>query len=207
MDDDLQHPEHTGQELAVGDVTLYYEVHGAASGIPLFVVNGGPGLDHSYVEVAAVWQELAARRPVVFYDQRGNGRSSHLAEGQPCGLADQLTDLDALQQHLSFEQVDLLGHSFGGNLAMAYTARYPRHVHKLILVGRVRPNWATRCSSSSTSFPKRWRARMPWRLPSNWETRKPSWQTIGSILPCASTRRRSAMRTCRWQIRLSSAPR
>jgi hypothetical protein len=54
MLDDLQHPEHTGHELAVGDVTLYYEVHGVASGMPLLVVNGGPGLDHSYLEVSAV---------------------------------------------------------------------------------------------------------------------------------------------------------
>ena len=139
MDDDLQHPEHTGQELTVGDVTLYYEVHGIASGMPLFVLNGGPAYDHSYLEVSAVWSELARRRPVVFYDQRGNGRSSRLTEGQPCRLAEQLTDLDALQQHLGFEQIDLLGHSFGGNLAMAYTARYPQQVHKLILVGSGAP--------------------------------------------------------------------
>ena len=59
MDEGLQHPEHTGQELAVGDVTLYYEVHGVSSGMPLFALNGGPGLDHSYLEVSAVWQELA----------------------------------------------------------------------------------------------------------------------------------------------------
>jgi proline iminopeptidase len=139
MDDDLQHPEHTGQELTVGDVKLYYEVHGLSSGMPLLVVNGGPGLDHSYLEISAVWSELARRRPVVFYDQRGNGRSSRLAEGQPCGLAEQLTDLDALRQHLGFEQIDLLGHSWGGNLAMAYTARYPQQVHKLILVGSGAP--------------------------------------------------------------------
>jgi proline iminopeptidase len=139
MKDDLQHPEHTGEELAVGDVTLYYEVHGVSSGVPLFVVNGGPGFDHSYLEVSAVWSELARRRPVIFYDQRGNGRSSRLTEGQPCGLAEQLTDLDALRQHLGFEQVDLLGHSFGGYLAMAYTARYPQQVRKLILVGSGAP--------------------------------------------------------------------
>ena len=82
MMDDLQHPEHTGHELAVGDVTLYYGIYGVASGIPLFVLNGGPGFDHTYLEVSAVWQELAKRRPVVFYDQRGNGRSSHLTRGQ-----------------------------------------------------------------------------------------------------------------------------
>jgi len=139
MTNDVQHTDHAGQELPLGDVTLYYEVHGIASGIPLFVVNGGPGLDHSYLEVAAIWRELETRRQVIFYDQRGTGRSSRLAAGQSCGLADQLTDLHALRQHLGFEQVDLLGHSFGGLLAMAYSARYPQHVHKLILVGSVAP--------------------------------------------------------------------
>ena len=154
MLDDLQHPEHTGHELAVGDVTLYYEVHGVSSGVSLVAINGGPGSDHSYLEVSAVWQELAKRRPVVFYDQRGNGRSSRLAEGQSCGLGDQLTDLDAPQQHLGFEQVDLLGHSFGGYLAMAYTARYPQHVRKLILVGSNAPKLDDQVSLFKHVYPE-----------------------------------------------------
>jgi hypothetical protein len=57
---------------------------------------------------------LAKGRKVVFYDQRGNGRSSELKDGQPCGLAEQIDDLDALRAHLGFEKIDLLGHSWGG---------------------------------------------------------------------------------------------
>ena len=131
--------DHTGQILALEGITLYYEVHGVSSGIPLFVLHGGPGFDHSYLEVSAIWQELGTYRPVIFYDQRGNGRSSRLTDGHSCTLDDQLSDLHALQEHLGFAHIDLLGHSWGGFLAMAYAAHYPQHVRKLILVESTAP--------------------------------------------------------------------
>jgi pimeloyl-ACP methyl ester carboxylesterase len=66
---------------------LYYEVIGSSKEIPLVLVNGGPGLDHLYLHTSSAWDALAQNRRVVFYDQRGNGRSSPLKEGQPCTLA------------------------------------------------------------------------------------------------------------------------
>lgn len=121
------------------DSTIYYELSGASSGVPLILINGGPGSEHSYLKISAVWEELAASRPIVFYDQRGTGKSSPVKDGDPCTLANQLADLEALRAHLAFEQFDLLGHSWGGYLGMAYTARQPARVRKLILVDSSAP--------------------------------------------------------------------
>jgi proline iminopeptidase len=128
-----------GATFETGGVTIWYEVRGNGSGIPLIVANGGPGFDHSYLLCGDVWDTLSKDRRVVFYDQRGNGRSSELKDGQPCGLAEQIDDLEALRAHLGFETIDLLGHSWGGYLVMAYAARYPARIAHLMIVDSAAP--------------------------------------------------------------------
>jgi len=83
-----------------------------------------------------IWKKLSKEQPVIFYDQRGTGQST--IKGT-CTLEDQMNDLDALRNHLGYEQIILLGHSWGGFLGMAYTARYPAHVKQLILVDSAAP--------------------------------------------------------------------
>lgn len=123
-----------GQRFEHEGLTLYYEVLGPGPGTPLVVLNGGPGVDHTYLHCSDVWGRLALHRPVLFYDPRGTGRSSRLTAGQSCTFPDQFQDLAALLGHLAWTQVDLLGHSFGGNVAMAFVARYPDRARRLILV-------------------------------------------------------------------------
>jgi proline iminopeptidase len=121
---------------------LYYEVIGAGNATPLVLVNGGPGFDHTYLHTSPAWETLAKNRRVVFYDQRGNGRSAALKPGQSCTLADQIDDLEALRAHLGFEKIELLGGSWGGYLAMAYSARHPDHIAHLILVDSAAPKFS-----------------------------------------------------------------
>src|SRR5215470_4011118 len=128
-----------GSTFQTGGVTIWYEVRGSGPGTPLIVANGGPGFDHNYLLCGDVWDTLAKGRKVVFYDQRGNGRSSELKEGQACGLAEQVDDLDALRAHLGFEKFDLLGHSWGGYLVMAYAARHPERIAHLMIVDSAAP--------------------------------------------------------------------
>ena len=128
-----------GQTFETGGVTIYYEVIGGGSATPLLVVNGGPGFDHTYVHCSNAWDLLARNRRVVFYDQRGNGRSGALKEGQSCLLADQIDDLDAVRARLGAEKVDILGHSWGGYLAMAYAARHAEHVAHLVIADSAAP--------------------------------------------------------------------
>ena len=135
-------PSGPGHTFTAGGATIWYEVRGSASGRPLVVVNGGPGFDHTYVLCSDAWDVLAARRRVVFYDQRGNGRSGALRKGQSCTLADQIADLEALRQQLHVTSFDLLGHSWGGYLVMAYAARHPERVAHLVILDSAAPKWS-----------------------------------------------------------------
>jgi proline iminopeptidase len=146
-------PAESGKTFQAGGVTLYFEPLGPSTGTPLVVVNGGPGFDHSYLHVSDVWGELAKKRPVILYDQRGTGRST--AGDKPGKLADQIEDLDALRQHLGAETVDLLGHSWGGYLVMAYTARHPDRVRRLLIVDSAAPRWSDTVTLFKDVFPDR----------------------------------------------------
>lgn len=135
-------PSGPGTTFTAGGVTIWYEVRHATAKTPLILINGGPGFDHVYLLSSDVWDKIAAHRPVVFYDQRGTGRSGDLKPGQSCTLADQVADLEALRAKLGTDRVDLLGHSWGGYLAMAYAARYPQHVAHIVLCDSAAPKWS-----------------------------------------------------------------
>ena len=135
-------PSGRGEIMTSRGVTIWYEVRGNVGKRPLVMVNGGPGFDHTYVLCSDAWDKIAQTRRVVFYDQRGNGRSGALKKGQTCTLADQVADLDALRMRLGVEQFDLLGHSWGGYLVMAYAAQHPEHVAHLIIADSAAPKWA-----------------------------------------------------------------
>jgi proline iminopeptidase len=132
-------PSGAGRTFTANGVTIWYEVRGAARGTPLVVCNGGPGFDHTYELCSDAWDTLAVHRPVVFWDQRGTGRSTPWREGLPCKLADQIADLEALRIELHAPKLDLLGHSWGGYLVMAYNAVHPASVAHLLIVDSAAP--------------------------------------------------------------------
>jgi proline iminopeptidase len=145
-----------GMTLNAGGVQLWYEVRngGAKTKTPLVMLSGGPGFDHVYLLVSDAWDKLAAHRPLVFYDQRGTGRSGELKPGQSCTLADQVADLEALRARLGVERIDLLGHSWGGYLAMAYALRYPQHVAHIVLCDSAAPKWSDTDFMLKNVFPE-----------------------------------------------------
>jgi len=136
-----------GQTFQAPSATLYVEILGAGAAPPMIVVNGGPGFDHTYEHAAlpgttSAWETLATKRRVVFYDQRGTGRSGALKKDQTCTLADQIDDLEAVRTKLGVEKIELVGHSWGGYLVMAYAARHPEHIRHLIIVDSAAPKWS-----------------------------------------------------------------
>jgi len=132
---------------------LFVDARGNAPGRPLLIVNGGPGFDHGYLLSSPVWDELAKTRRVVMYDQRGTGRSTPVKPGTALTLADQLADVEAVRKSLGAEEIDLLGHSYGGTVVMAYTARYPQRVKKLLLIDSAAPKWKDTIFLFSQVFP------------------------------------------------------
>ena len=114
--------------MRVRDVDLFVEVVG--SGPPLVLLHGGPGADHWTMNP---FRRLADEFTLVFYDHRCNGRS----QGAPVESMtwENLTaDVDALRERLGFESWTVLGHSFGGTVALEYALRYPDRVSRLILL-------------------------------------------------------------------------
>ncbi len=146
--------EENGQTFDGPGGKLYYEVTGGGSGTPLVLVNGGPGFDHTYLHISAAWDLLGKNRRIIFYDQRGDGRSSPLKPGESCTLADQIADLEALREHLGLEKWDMLGHSWGGYLSMAYAARHLERISHLMIVDSAAPKWADTLFLFSQIFPE-----------------------------------------------------
>jgi proline-specific peptidase len=99
----------------------WYRVAGeqaAARRLPVLVLHGGPGVPHDYLEPLA---ELArAGRRVVFYDQLGCGRSDRPDDPSLWTIERFLAELRAVRAALGLDRVHLLGHSWGGMLAMEH---------------------------------------------------------------------------------------
>src|SRR5678816_2980991 len=114
--------------MKIRDVSLYVEAMG--HGDPLLLMHGGPGLDHVSL---TPFRALADRHTVVFYDHRCNGRS--VGPAVTSMTWDNLTaDADALREAFGFERWAVLGHSFGGHVALEYALRYPERVSRLVLL-------------------------------------------------------------------------
>jgi proline iminopeptidase len=133
--------EESGKTFETSGATIYYEVQGSGTGTPLVLVNGGPGFDHTYLHLSPVWDTLGKNRRLVMYDQRGTGRSLGNHPGQTYTLKDQIDDLEAVRSQLGVEQIDLLGHSWGGYLVMAYAAVHPDRIAHLFIVDSAAPQW------------------------------------------------------------------
>lgn len=121
--------------MSIRGADLFIEVIGA--GPPFVLMHGGPGLDHVSL---TPFRKLADQNTLVFYDHRCNGRSV----GSPVETMtwENLTaDADALRERLGFERWSILGHSFGGHVALEYALRYPERVSRLVLLDTAAEGW------------------------------------------------------------------
>jgi proline iminopeptidase len=116
--------------LQVGPARLYCRVVG--EGPPIVVLHGGPDFDHTYL--LPELDRLADVCRLVYYDQRGRGRSAQGVDPDDVTIQTEVADLDGLLDALHHESVAILGHSWGGALAMEYATRHPERVSHLILL-------------------------------------------------------------------------
>jgi proline iminopeptidase len=109
---------------------LFYEVIG--DGRELMLMHGGLGLDHSYFRP---WLDpLADRCRLIYFDHSGNGRSLRPQGFDGVTHATWADEADALRAHLGHERLVLLGHSYGGFIALEYALRHPDRLAGLILL-------------------------------------------------------------------------
>lgn len=113
-------------------VRLFYRLVGAGPDT-VIVLHGGPGLTQDYL--AADLEPLATGHALLFYDQRGAGKSTLVTDSASLAGPRFAEDVEALRNHFKMEKVTLLGHSWGTGVAALYAERYPDRVGQLILVG------------------------------------------------------------------------
>ncbi|PKR84445.1 alpha/beta fold hydrolase [Heyndrickxia camelliae] len=100
--------------------------------IPLVIIHGGPGGNH-YTFERIVGPLLSENRTIVYYEQRGCGRSERPVSDEDYSLDFLLKDFKELINWLDTKKVDLLGYSFGGELALEFAYECPEKINKIIL--------------------------------------------------------------------------
>lgn len=144
--------------VAVNGVRLYTRRVG--DGPPVVVLHGGPGAHHDYL--LPQYDRLARGRALLYYDQRGGGRSP-VPRDTPVGWHEHVADLEALRGVWDggggLAQLTLLGYSWGGLLALLYALEHPDRVARLALVAP-----APLTAAGRDEFERRFTARMaePW---------------------------------------------
>jgi len=110
-----------GELVEAGDTRLYVVQRGEGP-LPLFVVHGGPGLDHSMF--GHHLDGLASMCRLLFVDLRSQGRSDP-APPETWTLTRMAADIEGLAQTLELERFAVLGHSFGAFVALQHAVDYP----------------------------------------------------------------------------------
>lgn len=113
------------------DHQMFYQKFGE-TGLPVLIINGGPGMDSRGFEFLA--KKIAGFScQTIIYDQRGTGQSVlRKLDSSTITMDKMVADIEALRKHLGFERWVVLGHSFGGMLANYYASQFPEHVQALI---------------------------------------------------------------------------
>jgi proline iminopeptidase len=116
--------------IAVGGATLY--ARDVGRGQPIVVLHGGPDFDHTYL--LPDLDRWADSYRLLYYDQRGRGRSAEGVRADDVTLASDIADLDKVRGHYGLARTAILGHSWGTVLALEYALRHPDRVSHLILM-------------------------------------------------------------------------
>lgn len=116
--------------IDIGDCKLYCETEG--QGPPMVMIHGGPGGTHHYFHP---WFSQAANFcELIYYDQRGCGRSDFISGPDGYSFSQAVEDLDKLRHALGIEKWIVCGYSYGGAIAQHYTLKHPGNTLGMVLI-------------------------------------------------------------------------
>jgi proline iminopeptidase len=116
--------------VPVGRSSLY--VRDVGIGPPIIVLHGGPDFDQSYL--LPDFDRLADAFHLIYYDQRGRGKSADHVQPDDVSLASEIDDVDKVREHFHLGSATILGHSWGAVVALEYALRHPTRVSRLVLL-------------------------------------------------------------------------
>jgi proline iminopeptidase len=100
--------------------------------VKVLLLHGGPGFPHDYMEAMESFLPQAGIE-MYYYDQLGVGNSDTPDDPALWTLPRYLTEVEEVRQGLGLDQFVLLGHSWGGILAMEYALHYQQHLRALVI--------------------------------------------------------------------------
>lgn len=115
---------------SINGTEIYYKRIG--SGEPIMIVHGGPGLEHGYL--VPYFEPFSRQFEVIYFDQRLSGRSSADVDSSEIRLDKFVDDIEELRKELNLGKIHLVGHSWGGLLAMKYAIKYDSKLRSLTLL-------------------------------------------------------------------------
>jgi proline iminopeptidase len=101
-------------------------------GPPILILHGGPDFDESYM--LPEMDRLSNSYHLIYYDQRGRGKSADHVQPEDVTLASDVADMDKVRQYFHLNSMTLLGHSWGTVLVLEYALKYPERASHLILM-------------------------------------------------------------------------
>lgn len=130
---------HEGFVTTSDAIRLYYRVVGTGRDT-IVVAHGGPG--GSLEEIIHGFTPLTEHHVVIFYDQRGGGRSSLPPDTARLAAAYHVADLDQVRRQFGLATMQLVGHSYGALLAASYAIAHPSAVASLVILAGIGPTRA-----------------------------------------------------------------
>lgn len=144
--------------LDVGDGhKIYWEDWGNPDGYPIMHFHGGPGGGFNDNHKLLFNPEI---HRVIFFDQRGAGRSTPFAETKQNTTQKLVEDTEKLREHLNIEKMYLIGGSWGSTMTLCYAIAYPHRVKSMIAwgiyLGRQFENDLISAGYARFNYPEAW---------------------------------------------------
>lgn len=153
-------PAPSEHNVVLNGVRLYYRLAGPTTvTAPVIFLHGGPGYN-SYSFAQTAGKRLETNLEMVYFDQRGSGCSERPWWSGAYSIDLLVQDVEALRQKLRAEKISIIGHSFGGIIALEYASKYPQHVLKLVVVD---------AAIDAPSISELWLTQVKARYPKAWE--------------------------------------
>jgi proline iminopeptidase len=129
--------QHHANQLAPREGTIPVDLaalwyRDVGHGQPIIILHGGPDFDCNYL--LPELDRLADGLRLIYYDQRGRGKSARNVQPEDVSLHSDIADIERVRRAFQLDAVAVLGHSWGGLLGMEYALRHPERVSHLILL-------------------------------------------------------------------------